>query len=73
MNKLKVKQPPSNTLITYDRVCIRCGMKDTYTMPVGIAPRPRPNTTPFINQGNRLSCLLGSHQFYFTDEVEENK
>jgi len=48
-------------------------MKDNYTMSIGITPRPRPNTTPYVYKGNRVSCILGSHQYYFTDEVEENK
>lgn len=69
--KYRVKQPEGE-VVYYDRVCIRCGkqQKYAYNHGSGTPKRPRPNTPKSYQNGNRVSCLFGSHNYYFEDEVE---
>jgi hypothetical protein len=65
--KYQTKQPKGK-MVYYTQICIRCGKRKTYLHRSGLLPRP--NTTLQIPTGNRFSCLLGSHLYYFEDEVE---
>jgi len=64
---------PGAKITIHAKVCIHCGAEETYTKVEnpGGPPRPRPDTTGYLHNGSRLQCLLGSHRFYFRDEVEK--
>lgn len=69
VNRYKLKEKKAKT-IKFKQVCLRCGKEKEYLHKLGILPRP--NTTLQIRDGSRISCFLGSHQYYFEDEVEPN-